>query len=131
MNKSVNAAAESLRDDMAAFLREIVAIPSPCGQEGDVIERLRTTMLDFGYDEVRVDKMGNLLGRIGAGPRLIACRWVPGSGFGKWQSHVCITQKLTVGIALERQCIRRNKQSIAQLGDAQTLVRQGCAAIEK
>lgn len=72
MNESVNAAAESLRDDMAAFLREIVAIPSPCGQEGDVIERLRTTMLDFGYDEVRVDKMGNLLGRIGAGPRLIA-----------------------------------------------------------
>ena len=72
MNESVNAAAESLRDDMAAFLREIVAIPSPCGQEGDVVERLRTTMLDFGYDEVRVDKMGNLLGRIGAGPRLIA-----------------------------------------------------------
>lgn len=72
MNESVNAAAESLRDDMASFLREIVAIPSPCGQEGDVIERLRTTMLDFGYDEVRVDKMGNLLGRIGAGPRLIA-----------------------------------------------------------
>jgi putative selenium metabolism hydrolase len=72
MNESVNAAAESLRDDMAAFLREIVAIPSPCGQEGNVIERLRTTMLDFGYDEVRVDKMGNLLGRIGAGPRLIA-----------------------------------------------------------
>lgn len=72
MNESVNAAAESLRDDMAAFLRDIVAIPSPCGQEGDVIERLRRTMLDFGYDEVRVDKMGNLLGRIGAGPRLIA-----------------------------------------------------------
>ena len=72
MNESVNAAAESLRDDMAAFLREIVAIPSPCGQEGNVIERLRTKMLDFGYDEVRVDKMGNLLGRIGAGPRLIA-----------------------------------------------------------
>ena len=72
MNESVNAAAESLRDDMASFLREIVAIPSPCGQEGDVIERLRTTMVDFGYDEVRVDKMGNLLGRIGAGPRLIA-----------------------------------------------------------
>ena len=72
MNESIKAAAESLRDDMAAFLREIVAIPSPCGQEGDVIEHLRTAMLNFGYDEVRVDKMGNLLGRLGSGPRLIA-----------------------------------------------------------
>jgi len=72
MNESIRAAAESLRDDMAAFLREIVAIPSPCGQEGAVIARLRTAMLDFGYDDVRIDKMGNLLGRIGSGERLIA-----------------------------------------------------------
>ncbi len=72
MSDSIRAAAESLREEMASLLREIVAIPSPCGQEGAVIERLRTAMLEFGYDEVRVDKFGNLLGRVGSGPRLVA-----------------------------------------------------------
>lgn len=72
MKTRIHTAADSLRDDMAAFLREIVAIPSPCGREGEVVERLRTEMLAFGYDEVRVDEMGNLLGRLGSGPRLIA-----------------------------------------------------------
>ena len=72
MKEIIHSAAESLRDDMATVLREIVAIPSPCGQEGDVIERLRTAMVEFGYNEVRIDKMGNLLGCIGSGARLIA-----------------------------------------------------------
>ena len=72
MNESIHSAAESVRDDMATLLREIVAIPSPSGREGDVVERLRSAMVEFGYDDVRVDKFGNLLGRIGSGPRLIA-----------------------------------------------------------
>ncbi len=72
MNDLIHRTAESNREEMAALLREIVAIPSPCGGEGDVIERLRGAMNDCGYDEVRVDAMGNLLGRIGSGRRLIA-----------------------------------------------------------
>jgi putative selenium metabolism hydrolase len=57
---------------MAFLLRDIVAIPSFGGQEGKVIERLRNAMLDCDFDEVRVDEMGNLIGRIGSGERLIA-----------------------------------------------------------
>jgi putative selenium metabolism hydrolase len=72
MKDSIHAAAESSRDEMASLLREIVAIPSPGGQEGAVVERLQAAMVEFGYDEVRIDAMGNLLGRIGSGDRLIA-----------------------------------------------------------
>jgi putative selenium metabolism hydrolase len=72
MRDTIHAAAESYRNDMASFLRDIVAIPSPGGQEGAVIERLKAVMLGLGYDEVRVDKMGNLLGCVGSGDRLIA-----------------------------------------------------------
>ena len=72
MKERIHAAAESLRDEMVALLREIVAIPSPGGQEGAVIERLKSAMLELGYEEVRIDEMGNLLGVIGSGDRLVA-----------------------------------------------------------
>lgn len=72
MKDRIHSAAVSLRDEMAVLLREVVAVPSPGGQEGAVIERLRAAMHEFGYDEVRVDRMGNLRGRIGSGDRLIA-----------------------------------------------------------
>ncbi len=72
MKESIHTIAESLRDDMASLVREIVAIPSPGGQEGPVVERLQKAMMECGFDEVRIDAMGNLLGRIGSGDRLIA-----------------------------------------------------------
>jgi putative selenium metabolism hydrolase len=72
MRDIIHSSAESLREEMKDLLREIIAIPSPCGMERDVVERLRLAMTELGYDEVRVDAMGNLLGRIGSGPRLVA-----------------------------------------------------------
>jgi len=58
---------------MVAFLREIVAIRSESGQERRVIERIRREMNKLRcFDRVWTDPMGNLLARIGRGPRLIA-----------------------------------------------------------
>jgi putative selenium metabolism hydrolase len=68
----IDALAESLRDPLISFVREIIATPSPCGEEAAVIERIRQEMLGLGYDQVRVDAMGNLIGRIGGGPRVLA-----------------------------------------------------------
>ena len=51
-----------------AFTTPMTAV----AQEGEVIERIRREMLDIGYDEVTVDPMGNLIGRIGAGEKIIA-----------------------------------------------------------
>src|SRR3954467_643443 len=56
-------------DDIIAFLREIVAIPSYDGQIGAVAEAVAARMRALGFDEVRYDAMGNLLGRVGDGPR--------------------------------------------------------------
>ena len=48
-------------------MRDIVAIPSMEGQLKDVGERIGAEMTKLGFDEVRFDKMGNIMGRIGVG----------------------------------------------------------------
>ncbi len=53
------------------FLREICAIPSMNSQIGPVGERIAVEMRKLGFDEVRFDKMGNILGRIGNGTKVI------------------------------------------------------------
>ncbi|MDQ7844139.1 MAG: YgeY family selenium metabolism-linked hydrolase [Armatimonadota bacterium] len=61
----------SLESEMIAFLREIVAIPSMDGQLADVGRAVGDRMRRLGFEEVRFDAMGNILGRIGSGPRLL------------------------------------------------------------
>lgn len=54
-----------VQKDMFQFLRDIVAIPSQDGIEGNVIERICEEMKRCGFDHVYVDKMGNCIGVIG------------------------------------------------------------------
>ena len=68
---AVQAAVESHRDEIITFLREIVAIPSMNSQIGEVGERIQAEMKKLGFDEVWFDSMGNTVGRIGDGPRVI------------------------------------------------------------
>jgi putative selenium metabolism hydrolase len=72
MSSSYYADAMEIKDDLVKFMQDIIRIPSLSSEEGAVIERARQEMLRIGYDEVTVDPMGNLLGRIGNGPRVIA-----------------------------------------------------------
>ena len=65
-------AAKALEPDLAAFMQAIIRIPSLSSKEGSVIERMRAEMLRVGFDEVSIDPMGNLIGRIGSGPYVIA-----------------------------------------------------------
>jgi putative selenium metabolism hydrolase len=65
--------AEHYRGPMVQFLRDIIAIPSESTQEKGVIDRIAREMKKLrAFDEIRVDGMGNLFGRIGKGPRVIA-----------------------------------------------------------
>lgn len=64
--------ADSFKEDVVHFLREIVAIPSPVGREEEVIRRIKQEMGMLGYDEAWVDPLGNLIGRIGSGNRILA-----------------------------------------------------------
>lgn len=59
------------REAIIQFMREICAIPSMESKIGPVGERIQAEMTKLGFDEVRFDKMGNTIGRIGDGPRVI------------------------------------------------------------
>ena len=69
--QALNQAVEQHHDDIINFLREICAIPSMEGQLGEVGERVAEEMRRLKFDEVRFDKMGNILGRVGHGPTVI------------------------------------------------------------
>jgi len=62
---------EEKREEIIKFMREICAIPSMESQIGPVGERIQAEMRKLGYDEVRFDKMGNTIGRIGDGPKVL------------------------------------------------------------
>ena len=59
------------QDKIIDFLREICAIPSMDGQLKDVGDRIQAEMQKLGFDETRFDKMGNTIGRIGDGKKVI------------------------------------------------------------
>jgi putative selenium metabolism hydrolase len=53
------------------FLREICAIPSMESKIGAVGERIAAEMRALGFAGVRFDKMGNIFGHLGNGPRVL------------------------------------------------------------
>lgn len=59
------------REPILTFFREIVAIPSMDSQIREVGERCEAEMKKMGFDEVWWDKMGNVVGRIGAGDKIL------------------------------------------------------------
>jgi putative selenium metabolism hydrolase len=67
----IAAAAHSYEADIVAFLRDLIAIPGESSHEGPVIQRIRQQMEKAGFDEIRIDGMGNILGRIGSGKTVI------------------------------------------------------------
>ena len=68
---AVQARVIAAKPKIVQFLRELCAIPSMESQIGPVGERAAAEMRALKFDEVRFDKMGNILGRIGSGPRTI------------------------------------------------------------
>ena len=59
------------RENIIQFMRDICAIPSMDSQLREVGERIGSEMTQLGFEEVRFDKMGNIMGRIGSGRRVI------------------------------------------------------------
>jgi len=53
---------------LVSFAQDLVRLPSPSGQEGQVAARLSEEMKRVGFAEVRTDHIGNVIGRIGSGP---------------------------------------------------------------
>ena len=57
---------------MTKFLRDLIAIPGESTGEEKVIARIKQEMEAVGFDRVEVDKMGNILGYMGDGDKIIA-----------------------------------------------------------
>ena len=66
--KDVLARAHKQQDQIVAFLQQMVSFPSPSCQEAEVSACIVEEMKRLGYDEARMDAMGNAIGRVGDGP---------------------------------------------------------------
>ncbi len=87
--RSVLQAARGLEDRTSRFLADIISIKSLSGHEEEVVQRIGHEMSDAGFDEVRTDGLGSIIGRIGSGRRLIAIDahidTVDAGDLGQWE----------------------------------------------
>jgi putative selenium metabolism hydrolase len=67
----INAYIENEKNNVVEFLKEFISIESVTYNEGKAVEFLANKMKEFGFDEVRIDKVGNVLGRVGSGKTVI------------------------------------------------------------
>jgi putative selenium metabolism hydrolase len=70
--KAIQQRAKALERDTVRFLADIVRTPSFSSKEDKVIPVIKREMKKVGFDQVRVDGLGSIIGRIGKGPRVIA-----------------------------------------------------------
>jgi len=69
--KEIRAKAESYKDWTAQNLSSIIKVPAMSNQEKDRILFLKELCEKTGFDEVRIDGLGNLLARVGTGPKKV------------------------------------------------------------
>lgn len=60
-----------IKKELVEFAQSLVRTKSLSGQEEAVIKLIEKKMIALGYDEVTIDSMGNILGRIGSGEKSI------------------------------------------------------------
>ncbi|KAF0108468.1 MAG: peptidase [Anaerolineaceae bacterium] len=76
---------------LVRFLRDLIGIPSLPRQEKNVIDRIGEEMSKIGFDDVYVDSVGNIIGKIGDGnKKLLFESHVDTVGIGdiaRWDYH--------------------------------------------
>ncbi len=70
--QKINELAEKYSDYTAGNLSRLVRIKSLTAHEKDVQMELKRQMEEAGFDEVFIDGMGNVIGRIGRGKKILA-----------------------------------------------------------
>ncbi len=64
-------------ENALAFARDLIRIPALSGKEGEVAKRILLEMNDLGYDETRIDDLGNVIGVVrgaqGGAPVMLNC----------------------------------------------------------
>ncbi len=64
--------AESYRDYTAQNLSKLVQIKSLSCNEKDVVNEIKRMMEEANFDEVKIDGLGNVIGKIGNGKKIVA-----------------------------------------------------------
>ena len=70
--EAIKKAAEGYQDDMVRFLREMISHPSESCEEKEVVACIKAEMEKLGFDKVEVDGLGNVIGWMGEGDKIIA-----------------------------------------------------------
>ena len=70
--EKILSAAEGCRKDLSAFLRAMISHPSESCEEKEVVACIKAEMEKLGFDEVEVDGLGNIIGWMGQGDKIIA-----------------------------------------------------------
>lgn len=68
----VRSEAEALTDECAEFLRALIRIPAESCGEGPRVARIAEEMRSGGYDDVWIDGLGSVVGRLGQGRASLA-----------------------------------------------------------
>ncbi|MCD6374883.1 MAG: YgeY family selenium metabolism-linked hydrolase [Caldisericaceae bacterium] len=59
------------RQLLESTIQKLIQIRSYSGQEGEIVKFIESRMKEFDFDEVFIDGLGNIVGRIGHGPIVI------------------------------------------------------------
>ena len=70
--EAVKKAAEGYKAEMSRFLRDMIKIPSESCDEKGVVHCIAAELEKLGYDKVEIDGLGNVIGWIGEGDKIIA-----------------------------------------------------------
>ncbi len=70
--EAIRKAAEGYKEDMVRFLRAMISHPSESCEEKEVVACIKAEMEKLGYDKVEVDGLGNVIGWMGEGEKIIA-----------------------------------------------------------
>ena len=70
--EKIKAAAQAYQADMTRFLRDMISHPSESCEEREVVHCIEAEMEKLGYDKVEIDGLGNVIGWMGDGDKIIA-----------------------------------------------------------
>ena len=70
--EKIKAASQAYQADMTRFLRDMISHPSESCEEREVVHCIKAEMEKLGYDKVEIDGLGNVIGWMGDGDKIIA-----------------------------------------------------------
>ena len=68
MDSKLQQLIHTYRSELESVMQRLIQIRSYSGDEKEIVEFIRSKMQDYGFDEVFIDSLGSIVGRIGNGP---------------------------------------------------------------